>query len=55
MQVHGGMSPHIVFLAGIGEEVGLGAGLHAGIKERQTVLRHYGIVVIACNDLQTAL
>ena len=33
MEMDAGVAPHIVLLAGIGEEVGLGAGLDAGIEE----------------------
>ena len=34
VQVDAGMAPHVVLLARVGEEVGLGAGLDAGIEER---------------------
>ena len=49
-----GVTPHIVLFAGIGEEVGLGAGLDAGIEERETVLGHDGAVVVARDNLQLA-
>ena len=55
MKVYAGMAPHVVLLARVGEEVGLRASLDAGIEERQTVLRHNGIVVVARDNLQTAL
>jgi len=48
------MSAHVVLLAWIGKEVGLCAGLDAGIKETQTVLWYYSIVVVACDNLQLA-
>ena len=49
------MSPHIVRLTRIDEEVGLGTCLDALGKERQTVLRHYCFIVIARDDLQLTL
>ena len=49
------MSPHIVRLTRIDEEVGLGTCLDALGKERQTVLRNHGFIVIACDDLQLTL
>ena len=49
-----GMAPHVMFLAWIGKEVGLSARLDAGIEEREAVLRHNGVVVVARDDLQTA-
>lgn len=55
MQVHTGMSHHVVTLAGVDEEVWLGAGLHTGLDERQRVLRHASRVVVADDDLQLAL
>ena len=33
MQVDAGVAAHVVFLAGVGEEVGLGAGLDAEVKK----------------------
>ena len=55
VKMDAGVASHVVLLAGIGEEVGLGATLDAGIEERQAVLGHDGVVVIARDDLQAAL
>ncbi len=55
MQMDGGMTTHVVLLAGIGEEVGLGAGLDAGIEEREAMLGHDGIVVVARDNLELTL
>ena len=52
--MHAGMSPHVMLLTRIGKEVRLGTRLDAGIEERETMLWHNGIVVVARNDLQTA-
>ena len=52
MQMDAGMSTHVVFLARVGEEVRLSAGLDACIEERETMLGHYGVVVVARDDLQ---
>ena len=51
VQMHTGVSSHVVLLPGIGKEVGLGARLDAGVEERQTVLWHDGVVVITRDDL----
>ena len=53
--MHAGMSPHIVLLTRIGEEIGLRARLDTGIEERQTMLWHYRIVVVTGDNLQLAL
>ena len=55
MEMNALMSPHIMRFTRIDEEVGLGTCLDALGKERQTVLRHYGFIVIACDDLQLTL
>jgi hypothetical protein len=49
--MYAGMASHIVLLARIGKEVGLCASLDAGVEERQTVLWHNGVVVIASDNL----
>ena len=49
-----GMSPHVVLLTRVSEEVRLRAGLDAGIKERQAVLWYYRRVVITRDNLQLA-
>ena len=54
MQMDTRMTTHIVFLTRISEEIWLGTCFHTGIKERQTMLRHHGIVVIARDDLEFA-
>ena len=55
MEVDASMTSHIMFFTRIGEEVGLGASFDTGIKERQAVLRYYGNIVVARDDLQLAL
>ena len=55
MEMNTLMSPHIMRLTRIDEEVGLGTCLDALGKERQTVLRHYCFIVIARDDLQLTL
>ena len=52
--MHTGMSRHVVSLAGISEEVGLGAGFYTGVDELQCVLRNNRRVVHADDDLQFA-
>ena len=48
-------SLHVVLVRGIDEQVGIGAGIHAGFHERERVLRHAGIVVVIVNDEQVSL
>ena len=48
-------SLHVVLVRGIDEQVGIGAGIHAGFHERERVLRHAGIVVVIVNDEQGSL
>ena len=55
MEMNTRMTTHIVGLARIGEEIGLCASLDTSIEERQAVLRHHGVIVIACDNLQFAL
>ena len=55
MQVYAAVAAHVVRLTGVGEEVGLCAGLYACLEERQTVLGHHGGVVVTRDDLQLAL
>ncbi len=45
VQVNALVARHVVPLAWVDEEVGLLAGLYAGLKELQRVLRHHGWVV----------
>ena len=52
--MYAGMSPHVMLLTRIGKEVRLGTRLDAGIEERETMLWHNGIVIVARNNLQTA-
>ena len=54
MQMYAGMTTHIVLFARIGKEIRLGASLHAGIEERQTVLWHHRRIVVTRDDLQLA-
>ena len=54
MEMHAGMSTHIVLFARIGKEIRLGASLHTSIEERQAVLWHHRRIVVACDDLQFA-
>ena len=54
VQVDAGMTAHVMLLAGVGVEVGLRAGLYAGVKEREAVLGHNRLVVVSSDDLQTA-
>ena len=55
VQVHALVPHHVVTLARVGEEVGLCASLDALLDEHEAVLRHYGGVIISCDDLQLAL
>ena len=55
MEMHTGMTAHVVLLARIGKEVGLGAGLDTGIEERETMLRYDRIVIVTRDDLKFAL
>ena len=54
MEMDAGMTSHVVLLTRVGEEVWLCAGFDAGIEEGKTMLRHDGVVVVACDDLQFA-
>ena len=54
MEMDAGMTSHVVLLTRVGEEVWLCAGFDAGIEEGETMLRHDGVVVVACDDLQLA-
>ena len=54
MEMHAGMTTHIVLFARIGKEIRLGASFHTSIEERQAVLWHHRRVVVACDDLQFA-
>ena len=55
VEMHRGMAAHVVLLAWVGKEVGLGTSLDTGIEEGEAVLRHDGIVVVARDNLQLAL
>ena len=46
MQMHAVTSYDVVLMAGIDEQVGIRAGIHAGLYERERVLRHAGVVMI---------
>lgn len=52
MQVHRLVPAHVVRLAWVDEEVGLGAGFNAGLEERQGVPRYAGLVVVADDNLE---
>ena len=54
VEMDAGMASHIVFLAWIGKEIGLGASLDAGVEEGETVLGNNGVVVVTSNDLKLA-
>lgn len=53
--MHTLMAPHVVALAWIDIEVRLGAGSDTGLQEAVGMLRHYGGVIEANDDLKTAL
>ena len=54
MEMNALMSPHIVRFTRIDEEVGLGTCLDALGKERQTVLRNHGGIIITRDNLHLA-
>ena len=54
VQVHALVSTHVVPLARIDIEVGLGASGNTGLEERISMLRHYRGIVEADNNLQPA-
>ena len=51
MQVHTLVPHHIVPLARVSEEVGLGACLDTLLDEHEAVLRHYGGVIVTSDHL----
>ena len=55
MQVSALMTSHVMRLAWIYEEVGLGASGDASLEEGEAVLRHYSHVVQALDNLELAL
>lgn len=55
MQVYALMATHVVRLARIDEEIGLGTHGNASLEERVAVLREHRRVVEALDDLQFAL
>ena len=55
MEMDTGMTTHVVLLTRVGEEVGLCAGLDTGVEERQTMLGDDSVVVVARDDLESAL
>ena len=54
VQVHTVVSGHVMALARIGKEVGLGARFSTGFQERQGMLWHNGGIVIANDNLEFA-
>ena len=55
VQMNARMTTHVVLLSRVCEEIGLRSGFYAGIEERQTMLRHDSIIVVARDNLQLAL
>ena len=55
MQVYALMATHVVGLARIDEEIGLGTNGNASLEERVAILREHRRVVEALDDLQFAL
>ena len=55
MQVYALVSHHVVTLARVGKEVGLGTRLDALLDEHEAVLRYHRGVVISSDNLQLAL
>ena len=55
MQMHALMSLHIMPLARICEEIGLGASLATSVEEHKTMLWNYSRVVHSCYYLESAL
>ena len=51
VEMHAGVSTHVMWLTGIDEKVGLCTSLDTCLEERQTMLGHNGIVVIASDNL----
>ena len=51
VQVHALMPHHVVSLARVSEEVGLGTSLDALLDEHKTVLRYYGRIIVSCDNL----
>ena len=49
------MTTHVMLLAWVGKEVGLCAGLDAGIQETQAVLWYHSVIVITRDNLQLTL
>ena len=54
VEMHSVGTHHVVTVAGIGEEVGIGTSIDAGPHERQRVLRHTDRVVSSIDDEETA-
>lgn len=55
VQVHALVAHHVVALAGIDVEVGLGAGSNARVEETVGMLRHHSRIVETDDDLQATL
>ena len=55
MQMSALMASHVVRLARIDEEVGLGTGCDTCLQEGEAVLWHYGHIVQALDNLQLTL
>ena len=50
MQMHAVTSHDVVLMAGIDEQVGIRAGIHTSLYERERVLRHTSIVMVVVNQ-----
>ena len=52
--MHAVAAQHVVLVAGVDEEVGIGACVHTGFHERQGVLGHASVVVVVVDNHQVA-